>query len=389
MAWSQVRLDELGEVGRGRSRHRPRNDPRLFGGPYPFIQTADIMAANPYITGATQTLSEFGLSQSKIWPADTLCITIAGANTAQTAILKISACFPDSVVAFRVDPSKSDLHFVKYSLDLMKGRFRAVTLGATQDNLSLEKLLSFGIPAPPLAQQQRIGSILGAYDGLIEVNRRRIAVLEEMARRLFEEWFVHFRFPGHEGHTMIETPDGPLPKGWSVGVVGDLMGLAYGRALKAEARISGNIPVIGSSGVVGWHNEALVKGPGIVVGRKGNVGSIIWSPSDFCPIDTVFFVETKKPLLFLLHQLRRLTFQNSDAAVPGLNRNAALSIPLKVPPEDLMREYNRMAEPMTDLVDSLHHANVSLAASRDLLLPRLISGELSVSAAEQELEAVA
>jgi type I restriction enzyme, S subunit len=100
-AWRLMRLDELGEVARGKSRHRPRNDPRLFGGAYPFIQTADIMAANPYIVGHNQTLSKFGLAQSRLWPPDTLCITIAGANTAKTAILKIEACFPDSIIGFR------------------------------------------------------------------------------------------------------------------------------------------------------------------------------------------------------------------------------------------------------------------------------------------------
>src|SRR5262249_29825915 len=143
IGWTQRRLDELGFVGRGKSKHRPRNDPRLYDGPYPFIQTADIMDADPYITAYSQTYSEIGLRQSKMWPPNTLCMTIAGANTAKTAILKIEACFPDSVVGFIPDKSKADVHFVKHSLDLMKQQFLAVSRGATQDNLSLEKLLSF------------------------------------------------------------------------------------------------------------------------------------------------------------------------------------------------------------------------------------------------------
>jgi type I restriction enzyme S subunit len=146
--WKPKKLDDLGFVGRGKSRHRPRNDARLYGGPYPFIQTADIMAADPYITTYSQTYSEFGLQQSKMWPPDTLCMTIAGANTARTAILKIEACFPDSVVGFIPDKTKADIRFVKYSLDLMRHRFLSVSRGATQDNLSLDKLLSFPIVAP-------------------------------------------------------------------------------------------------------------------------------------------------------------------------------------------------------------------------------------------------
>src|SRR6266496_4236331 len=123
-SWQPRRLDELGFVGRGKSRHRPRNDPRLYGGEYPFIQTADIVAADPYITSYSQTYTDFGLAQSKLWPANTLCITIAGANTAETAILKFEACFPDSIIGFIPDENKADLHFVKHSLDLIENSQR-------------------------------------------------------------------------------------------------------------------------------------------------------------------------------------------------------------------------------------------------------------------------
>ena len=126
------------------------------------------MAADPYITTYSQTYSQFGLQQSKMWPPDTLCMTIAGANTAKTAILKIWACFPDSVVGFIPDKTKADLYFVKYSLDLMRHRFLSVSRGATQDNLSLDKLLSFPILAPDADEQRRVGAILSAYDDLIE-----------------------------------------------------------------------------------------------------------------------------------------------------------------------------------------------------------------------------
>ncbi len=208
--WKPRRLDELGFVGRGKSRHRPRGEARLYGGPYPFIQTADIMAADPYITGYSQTYSEFGLQQSKLWPPNTLCMTIAGANTAETAILKIEACFPDSVVGFISDEKQSDLHFVKYSLDLLKDKYRAITRGATQDNLSLDKLLSFPIPTPPLPVQRRIAGILSAYDELMENNRRRIRLLEAMARALYREWFVRQKHPKQAGNLTAMQKFGDL-----------------------------------------------------------------------------------------------------------------------------------------------------------------------------------
>lgn len=248
-----------------------------------------------------------------------------------------------------------------------------------------------GLPVclPPIETQRRIASILGAYDDLIEVNRRRIAVLEEMARGLFEEWFVRFRFPGHEAVPIINTPDGPLPEGWTWGALGDLLSLPYGKALKADARRPGDVAVIGSSGVVGSHVEALVAGPGIVVGRKGNVGSVIWSATDFWPIDTTYYVDTRLPLLYVYQLLQRVPFENSHAAVPGLNRDYALSKVVMIAPDALVQRYGAFSEPLMDQVTTLGRSNRSLAASRDLLLPRLISRQLSVAEAERELEEAA
>lgn len=140
MSWRTVTLDELGVIGRGRSKHRPRNDPTLFGGGYPFFQTGDVKAANLWLSRFETTCNEIGLSQSKLWPAGTLCITIA-ANIAESAVLAIPGCFPDSVVGFTPHPTVSDVLFVKYLLDHVKLRMQSISQGTTQDNLSLEKLL--------------------------------------------------------------------------------------------------------------------------------------------------------------------------------------------------------------------------------------------------------
>ena len=145
--WQKMKLDDLGSVERGRSRHRPRNDAILYGGQYPFIQTGDVKNANLYIDSYSQTYNENGLAQSKLWDIDTLCITIA-ANIAESAILKIPACFPDSIVSFRSYEGKSDIRFVKYLLDVLKEHFLQISKGTTQDNLSLEKILSITFKVP-------------------------------------------------------------------------------------------------------------------------------------------------------------------------------------------------------------------------------------------------
>src|SRR5258706_115624 len=122
MKWIEARLDGLGQVSRGRSRHRPRDAAHLYGGPYPFVQTGDVKGADLYLTDYSQTYSEAGLEQSRLWPKGTLCITIA-ANIAETAILGMKACFPDSVIGFVADESKCDPRFVKYALDVVKAQY--------------------------------------------------------------------------------------------------------------------------------------------------------------------------------------------------------------------------------------------------------------------------
>ena len=162
MSIRELTLDQLGAVARGRSRHRPRDAEFLYGGPFPFIQTGDVKRANLYLTDYEQTYSEAGLAQSKLWPVGTLCITIA-ANIADTAILGIDACFPDSVIGFSADTEKADTRFVKYLFDgVLKTKYRSFTQGAAQDNLSQEKLLSIRFPVPEIRVQQRIADILSA-----------------------------------------------------------------------------------------------------------------------------------------------------------------------------------------------------------------------------------
>lgn len=153
--WTPQPLGTLGELGRGKSKHRPRNDPRLYGGSYPFVQTGDVAQSGGIITQHSQTYSEFGLQQSRLWPARTLCITIA-ANIADTAILAYPACFPDSVVGFVADPAKCLVEFVKWSIDVVKGDLEALAPATAQKNINLSVLNDVAIRCPSLDEQVEI-----------------------------------------------------------------------------------------------------------------------------------------------------------------------------------------------------------------------------------------
>ncbi len=167
----EVEWKTLAEVaadfGRGKSKHRPRNDARLYGGKIPFIQTGDIRSAGHTIQEFDQTYSDFGLSQSKLWPKGTLCITIA-ANIAETAILDFEACFPDSVIGFVADPEETSSDYVEYLLQSIKRKLeeKGKEKSSAQSNINLATFSQLKLPFPPLAEQGRIVEILDTFDTL-------------------------------------------------------------------------------------------------------------------------------------------------------------------------------------------------------------------------------
>lgn len=378
MKWSEKTLDKLGFVGRGKSKYRPRDAIHLYGGEYPFIQTGDVKHSNLYITKYSQTYSEEGLAQSKLWKAGTLCITIA-ANIAETAILAMDACFPDSIIGFIPDPEKADARFVKYLFDaVLKKRFRQFTQGAAQDNLSQSKLLSLKFLFPDIKTQQKIADILSKYDDLIENNRRRIELLEESARLLYREWFVYLRFPGHE-HTPII--DG-IPEGWEKIPFGEALTLQRGFDLPVSQRIPGKYPIYASTGINGYHEKPKVKSPGVVTGRSGSLGTVMYIAEDFWPLNTTLWIKEFKKVdaVFALHLLQTLKLEqyNGGAAVPTLNRNDVHKIEILCPPNKFKSLFYDFANPVYAQIQKLEIYNSQLQQARDLLLPRLMNGEINL-----------
>lgn len=170
-SWLWCKLTAIGTLNRGKSKHRPRNDKKLYGGKYPFIQTGDVKEANMYIHKYSQTYNDFGLSQSKLWNENTLCITIA-ANIAETAILKIKACFPDSIVGFVKNKYLYSEELVEYYFRTIKGKLEKYAPATAQKNINLSVLNDILFPIPPLPEQQQI---------VAEIEKR-FAVADEMEK---------------------------------------------------------------------------------------------------------------------------------------------------------------------------------------------------------------
>lgn len=401
MSWIPQRLDQLGSLSRGRSRNRPRDAAHLYGGPYPFIQTGNVKHAGLYVRDYLQTYSEAGLQQSKLWPAGTLCITIA-ANIAETAILGIDACFPDSVIGFIADEKKADTRFMKYLFDAtIKQRVRQFTQGAAQDNLSQEKLLSIEFLVPSVDEQSRIASILSAYDNLIENNRRRIQLLEQSARLLYKEWFVLLRFPGHE-HVKIQ--DG-VPGGWKKVAYSDLFEFFGGFPFKSQT-----YQVEAKYGIVTIKNvhdacfmpecsaflddppekmkeHCSLKTGDVLLSLTGNVGRVcIVYGENYLLNQRVAKIIGKAgiPRSFTYwsfgNEETQRQLENLAYGVAQLNLS-----PVKLgerefikPSSTLLSLFAGIAEPMFQQICTLNLQTQMLAKARNLLLPRLMNGEVAV-----------
>ncbi len=181
--WCWASLPQLGTLDRGRSRHRPRNDPRLYGGTYPFIQTGDVRHANTFIREYTQTYSEAGLQQSKLWPAGTLCITIA-ANIAETAILSFDACFPDSVVGFLAQDGCVSTRFIEIYLRTIRDQLERYAPATAQKNINLETLNTVAVALPPIVEQEQIVAEVERRLSVAEDAEARVAAGLKRAARL-------------------------------------------------------------------------------------------------------------------------------------------------------------------------------------------------------------
>lgn len=180
--WPTKRLDAIGTLDRGVSRHRPRNDPRLLGGDYPLIQTGDVANCDGYVRAFTSTYSEMGLRQSKLWPAGTLCITIA-ANIAKTGILLFPACFPDSVVGFSA-PDRSTVEYVRFWLSFLQQTLEANAPASAQKNINLAILRDLQIPVPPRDRVERFAAAVDKVEAIRMAQRQAVVEGQKLHRAL-------------------------------------------------------------------------------------------------------------------------------------------------------------------------------------------------------------
>lgn len=405
MSWDYVTLDKLGSISRGKSKHRPRNDKTLFGGKYPFIQTADVKAAGLYLTDYNETYNDKGLAQSKLWSAGTLCITIA-ANIADTAILGIDACFPDSVMGFTPYEDISNVKFVKYAFDILQRDCKKISQGTAQDNLSWKKLSTIKFPAPDIEIQDKIVSKLSVYDDLIENNRKQIKLLEEAAQRLYKEWFVDLHFPGYEDVKIVAG----VPEGWKWTPFSEAFDYIRGRSYTSKQLVEqggimmANLKNIDSFGgykrraekrYIGNYKDDQILHPGdIVMGvtdmtkERRLVGHVAFIPD--LGEEMTFSMDLIKLIPKLvthsyLYSAMRFGYysRNISQLANGVNvlhlkPDSMMNMEMLIPSTNVMNKYELIFDAYNNRIDLLEKQIEFAKEARDRLLPKLMSGEIEV-----------
>lgn len=382
MKWEKVKLGELYEVHNGLSKAG-----KFFGEGYPFLtfstvfnnyfipkqitdlvqstekeqESYSIRRGDVFVTRTSETSDELGMSCVAL--KDYPMATYNGFTKRMRPITN------------RVLPE-----YIGYYMRLpnFRGEFRAFSTMTTRASLRNEDLLGLEVKLPSIEIQKQIADILSAYDDLIENNQKQIKLLEEATQRLYKEWFVDLRFPGHENTKIVDG----MPEGWSRTNINEILTFHRGYDLTKNEMKAGRYPVVGSTTVIGYHNEFKIKGPGIVTGRSGSLGKYQFIWDNFWPHNTSLYISDYKDhnIFFVYSLLQTVDFAslNNGGAIPTLNRNVLSNIEVIEPTDELQEMFAKIAEAQYRKIRNLEKQNNQLKMARDVLLPKLMSGEVEV-----------
>ena len=278
-----------------------------------------------------------------------------------------------------LDESKCYPKFIYYQLRSEHiGRWlEKVSIGATMPSLNTGLLSGIEMVLPPIEIQKQIAGILSTYDDLIENNQKQIKLLEEAAQRLYKEWFVDLRFPGHENTKIVDG----VPEGWSRGLLKELISVNYGKDHK-KAPDDGNIPVYGSGGLMRKCNKSLFSGEAVLIPRKGSLNNIMYVDETFWTVDTMFYATMKQPhtavFVYFFVKAFDMYSMNIGAAVPSMTAKILDAMDVVIPDKETLEKFDKRAKVYFNKIKTLQGQNERLKTARDLLLPKLMSGEVKV-----------
>ena len=294
-----------------------------------------------------------------------------------------SDCLRLRFTSLRVDPLFASYYFL--TSEHQRWMMNQCSHGATMASLNQGILERIELPLPPLSVQQRIASILSAYDELIENSQRRIKILETMARTLYREWFVNFRFPGHENHPRVASPLGEIPQGWEVTVVKDILARRVAGAVYRDADVKpeGGIPVIDQSSkeILGFHDnlpdhDASSALPMAIFGDHTCKMQLLIEPFSVGPNVVPFVASQGMPTAYVFYVVNSLvhTQEYKRHWIPLTAKEVIVA------DREIAQRFASLIQPMLAVQEAHRRAIRNLRRTRDLLLPRLLSGQIDVEA---------
>ena len=416
-SWQDKQLAELGTFQRGKSRHRPRNDPKLFeNGKYPLVQTGEVKAANLYIRTHNARYSEFGLLQSAIWPENTLCITIA-ANIAETALLGYPMCFPDSIVGFNADPNESSELFMHYVFTYIRKSIQDSASGSIQDNINIDYLTGMKFKIPEKSYQDKIVTILSGLDKKIELNNQINTELEAMSKTLYDYWFVQFDFPDADGKPykssggkMVynEVLKREIPEGWEIKPVSEIIEVRDGThdspkpSEKGEYLITSkhlqpsgidfsNAYFISYEDFEAVNKRSKVDEGDFLISMIGTIGLSQWVmkiTTQFA-IKNIGLFKTSQSPEYADYIFASVTSsygkaylqqnQSTGTSQPYVTLGTLRGIPITIPSKKVFDDFNIKVKPIHKLLYENATESQKLVELRDWLLPMLMNGQVTVN----------
>ena len=255
--------------------------------------------------------------------------------------------------------------------------FKQYCTGSAQPQLPIKNFSQIYLNVPDIKTQHRIADILSAYDNLIENNQKQIKLLEEAAQRLYKEWFVDLRFPGHENTKIVDG----VPEGWRRGLLKELISVNYGKDHK-KAPDDGNIPVYGSGGLMRKCNKSLFSGEAVLIPRKGSLNNIMYVDETFWTVDTMFYATMKQPhtavFVYFFVKAFDMYSMNIGAAVPSMTAKILDAMDVVIPDKETLEKFDKLTKTYFNKIKTLQGQNERLKIARDLLLAKLMSGEVEV-----------
>lgn len=381
--WRTYKVGELGRVVTGRTPPTNGNHFRTSG--LSFLTPTDLSDTDRRPRETKRIDAHWVASNSQLMiPAGNPAFTCI-ASIGKCALLVEPAITNQQINSIIVDSSICDGTYLYYALLNEREYIRSIASGAATPIVNKSTFSSVEIRLPPLPIQRRIAGILSAYDDLIEVNARRIKALEEMARRTYDEWFVHYRHPGG---------DGTKPDGWEVVPCTDAFDISYGKTLpKSKLTEGGDYPVYGAGGIIGRYSQRNIDCPTTLVTSRGAGSGVVWRALDpgFVTNNSFTVLPNYRTaawhLLMIEFTMKNAAIGNAvgGAAQPQLTIDGLRSVRVTVPDEKLCERFSNFVAPGFSLLSNLTKQNTNLRIQRDALLPRLVSGAIDVSDAESSL----